>query len=96
MHLNDKYDAIRGQILLMDPLPDLNKAYSMIVRVEKQKQVTSHLNASSEMAAYVSRTGQGHDNTTNFPARGASKSKRDNKKIRNNKYCDHCHRTGHT
>ena len=35
MHLNDSYDAIRGQILLMDPLPSVNKAYSMIQRVEK-------------------------------------------------------------
>ena len=28
---------------------DLNKAYSMIVRVEKQKQVTSHISAGNEI-----------------------------------------------
>lgn len=35
MGLNDAYDSIRGQILLMEPLPSANKAYSMVLRVEK-------------------------------------------------------------
>lgn len=35
MGLNDAYDSIRGQILLMEPLPNANKAYSMVLRVEK-------------------------------------------------------------
>jgi len=30
MRLNDCYDAIRDQILFLGPLPDTNKAYSMI------------------------------------------------------------------
>jgi len=37
MHLNDEYEAIRGKILLVDPLPSMNKAYSMIQRVERQR-----------------------------------------------------------
>lgn len=37
--LNDNYDSIRGQILVLDPLPSVNKAYSMILRVEKHKVV---------------------------------------------------------
>ena len=41
MHLNDEYEAIRGQILLLDPLPTVNKAYSMIQRVERQRHVTN-------------------------------------------------------
>lgn len=34
--LNDNYGHVRTQMLLMDPLPSVNKAYSMImiVRVE--------------------------------------------------------------
>lgn len=37
--LSDAYDSIRGQILLMEPLPSVNKAYSMVLRIEKQKEV---------------------------------------------------------
>lgn len=39
MGLNDAYDSVRAQILLMEPLPSANKAYSMVLRVEKQREV---------------------------------------------------------
>lgn len=39
MGLNDTYNSIRGQILLMEPLPNVNKAHSMVLRVEKQREV---------------------------------------------------------
>ncbi|KAL5796664.1 hypothetical protein ACOSQ2_001484 [Xanthoceras sorbifolium] len=39
MGLCDIYEHTRSQILLMDPLPSVNRAYSMITRVEKQKEV---------------------------------------------------------
>ncbi|KAK6122554.1 hypothetical protein DH2020_043699 [Rehmannia glutinosa] len=35
MGLHEGYDHVRSQILLMDLLPTVNKAYSMILRVEK-------------------------------------------------------------
>ena len=35
--LNDSYSAIRGQILLYEPLPDINKVLSLILQEEKQK-----------------------------------------------------------
>lgn len=45
MGLNDTYDAIRGQILLLEPLPNVSKAYSMILWVEKQREVNqSYIN----------------------------------------------------
>jgi len=40
MNLNENYEGIRGEILLLDPLPNVNKAYSMIQRVETQINVT--------------------------------------------------------
>jgi hypothetical protein len=33
--LNDFYSAIRGQILLMNPLPSIRQAYSSISQEEK-------------------------------------------------------------
>ncbi|KAL0451877.1 UNVERIFIED_CONTAM: hypothetical protein Slati_1165800 [Sesamum latifolium] len=39
MGLSEPYDNIRSQILVLDPLPSVNKAYSMILRVERQRRV---------------------------------------------------------
>ncbi|KAL2240102.1 UNVERIFIED_CONTAM: Retrovirus-related Pol polyprotein from transposon RE1 [Sesamum indicum] len=39
MGLNEAYDNVRSQILVMEPRPDLNKAYSMVLNVEKQREV---------------------------------------------------------
>lgn len=39
MGLNDGYDNKWNQILLMEPLPSVNKAYSMVLCVEKQREV---------------------------------------------------------
>ncbi|KAL2492034.1 Uncharacterized protein Adt_27662 [Abeliophyllum distichum] len=37
--LNDTYDNVRNQVLVMDPLPSVNRAYSLVLRVEKQREV---------------------------------------------------------
>ncbi|KAL2231985.1 UNVERIFIED_CONTAM: hypothetical protein Sindi_1378500 [Sesamum indicum] len=39
MGLNEAYDNVRSQILVMEPRPDINKAYSMVLNVEKQREV---------------------------------------------------------
>ncbi|KAL0441230.1 UNVERIFIED_CONTAM: hypothetical protein Sradi_0061900 [Sesamum radiatum] len=39
MGLHESFDHVRNQILLMEPLPSVNKAYSMVLRVEKQREV---------------------------------------------------------
>ncbi|KAH6819786.1 hypothetical protein C2S53_010169 [Perilla frutescens var. hirtella] len=41
MGLNDSYEAIRNQILILDPLPTVSQAYSMVLQVEDQKEVSS-------------------------------------------------------
>lgn len=35
------YTAIRGQILLMNPLPSLNQAYSLLLQDENQRDTSS-------------------------------------------------------
>jgi len=39
MGLNDSYSVICGQLLLMNPLPDVTQAYSSSVQEEKQQHV---------------------------------------------------------
>ena len=36
MGLNESFDGIRSQILLLDLLPSVKKVYSMVLRIEKQ------------------------------------------------------------
>ena len=37
MGLNDSFAAVRGQILLMEPLPGINKVFSLVQNHETQK-----------------------------------------------------------
>jgi hypothetical protein len=39
MDLNDSFSNIRGQILLIDPLPSINKVFSLVVQEESQREV---------------------------------------------------------
>ncbi|KAL0309384.1 UNVERIFIED_CONTAM: hypothetical protein Sradi_5880700 [Sesamum radiatum] len=49
--LNEKYDHIRSQILAMDPLSNVNKAFSMVLRVERQMEVNLAFPDSGEAIA---------------------------------------------
>jgi hypothetical protein len=42
MGLNESYLAIRGQIMLMQPLPTVKKAYSLLCEEEKQRGLVEH------------------------------------------------------
>ncbi|GJZ62688.1 hypothetical protein Tco_0618825 [Tanacetum coccineum] len=42
MKLNNEYESVRSQILAMDLLSTVNKAYYIVKQIEKQKQVTNH------------------------------------------------------
>jgi len=101
MRLNDGYDSIRGQILLMDPLPNVSKAYCMIARVETQRLVTgSHSNGRREIAAMTNRIpeyGEG-DNSNAFAVKSgfSQRNKKGNKRMKGTRFCDHCQRSGHT
>ncbi|KAL2246003.1 UNVERIFIED_CONTAM: Retrovirus-related Pol polyprotein from transposon TNT 1-94 [Sesamum indicum] len=51
MGLNENYDHVRNQILMMDPLPNVSRAYSMVLRVEKQREVTLGQSHNSQQMA---------------------------------------------
>ncbi|KAF7820465.1 Retrovirus-related Pol polyprotein from transposon TNT 1-94 [Senna tora] len=39
MGLNQTFDALRGQVLNLDPMPIVNKAYNMAIQLERQREV---------------------------------------------------------
>lgn len=53
MGLNESYASVRGQILLMDPLPAVNKAYSLVLQDEKQRAVSTGKALAHEAAAFA-------------------------------------------
>ncbi|KAL0319642.1 UNVERIFIED_CONTAM: hypothetical protein Sradi_5225700, partial [Sesamum radiatum] len=61
MGLSEPYDNIRSQILVLDPLPSVNKAYSMILRVERQRRVNMEYADVNENSAMLAK-GQDHRN----------------------------------
>lgn len=82
MGLNDVFTSIRGQILLMKPLPTLSQAYFMLLQEENQRSShnSQHLLETTAMNVKV----QSNKSKQNFP-----------KKSDNSEVCDYCHNSGH-
>ncbi|XP_020413091.1 uncharacterized protein LOC109947459 [Prunus persica] len=54
MGLNDSYSTVRSNTLLLEPLPTVNKAYSLVLRHERQAEISSGKHTpSSEAAAFA-------------------------------------------
>ncbi|KAL0464413.1 UNVERIFIED_CONTAM: hypothetical protein Slati_0328900 [Sesamum latifolium] len=86
MGLDDAYDHVRSQILLLEPLPHVAKAYSMTLRVEKQRMVNEGLTNTTENAAFQFRT---KEPVINFGKK--KKIYADKRRL----YCENCQKPGH-
>ena len=86
MGLNDSYEQARSQILMMVPLPTLNKAYSLLVERESQRIMsqTSHSSSSSDLNALFTA-----QSSVPKPRFNTSSS------YDPNAFCDYCKRTRH-
>uniref|UniRef100_A0A7C9DJJ1 Retrotransposon Copia-like N-terminal domain-containing protein n=1 Tax=Opuntia streptacantha TaxID=393608 RepID=A0A7C9DJJ1_OPUST len=86
MGLNESYTAVRGNILMMTPFPNLSQVYSLLIQEEKQRQVKSKYDFQSDGASFSTTSGNAQKINTSrrFEGRRASL------------FCDHCRRTGHT
>jgi len=86
MGLNEGYESLRSQILNLDPLPSVIKAYSMVVRNEQEKDGKMAFTPSvSEVGAMVSKFQKGS-------AEWKNAKKKEQKKI----ICEHCSVAGHS
>ncbi|KAK4408085.1 Retrovirus-related Pol polyprotein from transposon RE2 [Sesamum angolense] len=99
MGLDDSYDNIRNQILVMDPFPSVNKAYSMVLRVERQRMVNTQTGDSAENVALQTkwldnRGNNGSRNGSQNLNRGGFRGKIMTDK--RSQVCGNCGRTGHT
>ncbi|XP_021596679.1 uncharacterized protein LOC110603290 [Manihot esculenta] len=80
MGLNETYDHIRNQILIMEPC--VNKAYPMILRIEKQREAQNEEAENSVMAAKVSESNKDRTWRTQY-------------KKKDDRTCIYCKATGY-
>jgi hypothetical protein len=91
MGLNDSYSAICGQLLLNDPLPTMNKVFSLIIQEERQRMIKSasvNQNVFQNSAALVSRSPVSSYNSSN--------TNRNPKQYLKKPTCSHCGVLSHT
>ena len=84
--LNNKYFIVRTQVLILDPIPSLNKVYSLVVQEESNNASLSSLSASDDSSFQINAS-----EPKNLKGRG--------KKISQPKLarlCTFCNRTNHT
>lgn len=53
MGLFDVFNNVRGNILLQELIPDINKVYSMVLQDEKQRRVSSTTSVETSSIAFV-------------------------------------------
>ncbi|KAK4716249.1 hypothetical protein R3W88_014587 [Solanum pinnatisectum] len=72
MGLNENYDQSRSQFLMVDPTPNINKAYAMLVERESQISMTS--SSISGKGTYLATLMEGKGMHTDFGVHVAGKA----------------------
>nr|KYP35485.1 hypothetical protein KK1_043484 [Cajanus cajan] len=79
--LNESFSKIRGQLLLMEPIPPINKVFSLVVQDEKQREVGTAI--PSLIGSHMALAAKNNPN----PSLGATRSKFGKKDC---PLCSHC------
>ncbi|XP_075670228.1 uncharacterized protein LOC142639996 [Castanea sativa] len=85
MGLNDYFSHIRGQILLMDPIPFVDKVYSLLIKDEKQRSI-----------GQGSSNGPFVESTALAAAKAMIHGSKSFKRGKERPTCSHCGLLGHT
>jgi len=88
MGLNDSFLNIRGQILLLEPLPPINKVFSLVLQEERQK----------ELFGGIFQTPQFVDSSALMSSKSPTVNTQNVKSFsrKNKPTCSHCGVLGHT
>ena len=65
MGLNENYETLRSQILMLEPFPSMSKVYSLILQEESHKHIGHGVARSSQldtMAMYTNSKGNSNSN----------------------------------
>jgi len=85
--LNESYSHVRGQILLLDPLPPMNKVFSLVLQEERQRGLSiSGTSLNMNTTALLAKTA---------PAPARQNRFKNHPKSKDRHVCSHCGITGH-
>ncbi|KAK9715040.1 hypothetical protein RND81_06G138900 [Saponaria officinalis] len=87
MGLNNVYDSVRSNVLTMEPLPPLNKAFALLQKVERQKLISEAVDVLAEANAFTCTQ------TSDFQTVGKKPRTDSDSSV---KTCNYCHHLGHT
>lgn len=92
MGLNDSYSTIRGQILMITPLPSVSKVFNLVVQEERQRSIVPISSAPADSLAFnIASSGPGLLKTPT-----AAVTMFQNKQRKDRPICSHCGLAGHT
>ncbi|XP_075649955.1 uncharacterized protein LOC142620476 [Castanea sativa] len=90
--LNESYSQVKTQILMMEPSPSINKAFSLVIQEERQRCLGLNVAPSIELTTLAIKN-QGFNQGTSFPGNNNKNVKGNNAKGR--PVCSHCGKVGH-
>ncbi|XP_049374646.1 uncharacterized protein LOC125839700 [Solanum verrucosum] len=96
MGLNEAFTIVRGSILMMNPLPTMAQAFSILVQEERQREVKPYNKFNMESTSLHVNAAS---TSTNFRTNYVSSYKNDGGNRppnRSNLFCDYCRKPGHT
>ncbi|XP_019252858.1 PREDICTED: uncharacterized protein LOC109231670 [Nicotiana attenuata] len=98
MGLNEVYTIVRGSILMMNPLPTIAQAFSILIQEEKQREVKPSISFSMDSAA-LNVSGSGNSNfRTNYNQQENNNTysgyKGNQLNSRPRPFCDYCKMPG--
>ncbi|XP_017420238.1 uncharacterized protein LOC108330251 [Vigna angularis] len=98
--LNDTYNTVRTQILLMDPLPNINRVFSLIMQQERQeRQDLGTVSQSQTTETKVLASTAERNNNWKSQGRGNGPRGQGRGRGRNPNYgkqCSYCNKMNHT
>ncbi|XP_056698081.1 uncharacterized protein [Spinacia oleracea] len=89
--LNSGFDNTITNVLSTDPMPSINRTFSILQQVEKQKEISGMADVTTEVSALAA-----HKFQKSQPSSSTTGGKRDWKKEKMDRYCDYCKNKGHT
>ncbi|GAU43894.1 hypothetical protein TSUD_399420 [Trifolium subterraneum] len=93
--LNENFDPVRAQILLMNPLPTINRIFSMVLQHERQYNSTHFDDSKVLVNSHDARKPKGRCHGSSSSQGNRSNSYGANNYGAKNKECSYCGKTNH-